>query len=149
LNLSYTDAQREPGQARERWSNFTNFELENQIMSVSSKIGIVVFASAAAFTAAAPSAFAADSGKWVGNFYVASAGVPDAPAATYSRQVMDKGVAAGNAPAAGGSWNKDFYTAANGTPDAPAATYSRQVVQRKVATSESSTLASKSWIPAY
>ena len=118
-------------------------------MSVSTKVGIVVFASAAAFTAAAPSAFAADSGKWVGNVYVASAGVPDAPAATYSRKVMDKGVAPSDAPAASGSWNKDFYTYANGTPDAPAATYSRQIVQRMVASSESITLASKSWIPAY
>jgi hypothetical protein len=118
-------------------------------MSISTKIGIAVFASAAAFTAAAPSAFAADSGKWVGNTYVASAGTPDAPAATYSRKMMDKVVAPGDASTASGSWRKDLYTYANGTPDAPAATYSRQVMEREVASSESNTPAPKYWVPAY
>jgi hypothetical protein len=118
-------------------------------MSVSTKIGIVVFASAAAFTAVAPSAFAADNGNWKNNFYAASAGTPDAPAATYSRKVVDKVVAPGNVAAASGSWIKGYYVAANGTPDSPAATYSKQVEERIAAPGDSNTQAPKFWVPAY
>ncbi len=116
---------------------------------MSFKIRIVVLASAAAIATAAPAVFAQDGGKWDGDFFVAEGGTPEAPAATYTRQVMEKFIAPSEPRAASGSWNKDFYTEAAGTPDAPAATYSRAVIQKQAAARAPSALASLPWVPRY
>lgn len=117
-------------------------------MSFNTKVRLVVLTSAVALGAATAPAFAHDTGTWRGDFYTEAGGTPDAPAATYSRQVMDKKVAQGGVTAAG-TWRDGFYTEAGGTPDAPAATYSKQVLDKKVAQSTSIQLASLPSVPAY
>ena len=101
------------------------------IMSINTKARLVLFSSAVALAAATAPAYAGDAGTWQGDFYTAAGGTPDAPAATYSRQVMDKQVEQGGETAAG-TWQGNFYTLAGGTPEAPAATYSRQVLDNIV-----------------
>ena len=117
-------------------------------MGINTKVRLVLFTSAVALAAATAPAFAHESGTWLGEFYTEANGTPDAPAATYSRQVMDKKVALSGVTAAG-TWRDGFYTEAHGTPDAPAATYSAQVVSKKVAQSTSISLASLPSVPAY
>ncbi|GEM_PF-5556362 len=117
-------------------------------MSFNTKVRLVLLASAVAFAAATAPAFAHESGTWLGEFYTEANGTPDAPAATYSRQVMEKRVALSGVTAAG-TWRDGFYAEAHSTPDAPAATYSAQVVNKKVAQSAPIRLASLPSVPAY
>ncbi len=118
-------------------------------MSFNTKVRLVLITSAVALGTAVPAAFAHDTGTWRGDFYTESGGTPDAPAATYSREVMEKKVAPSGLTAAAGTWRGDFYTEASGTPDAPAATYSRQVMEKKVAPSTSIYLTSLPWVSPY
>jgi len=117
-------------------------------MSINTKVRLVLLTSAVALAAATAPAFARDAGTWQGDFYTAAGGTPDAPAATYSKQVLDNEAAQSGVTAAG-TWQGNFYTLAGGTPDAPAATYSKQVLDKKVAQSISIQLASLPTVPAY
>jgi hypothetical protein len=125
-----------------------NLFLGDYIMSINTKVRFVLLSSAVALAAATAPAFAGDAGTWQGDFYTAAGGTPDAPAATYSRQVMDKQVEQSGETAAG-TWQGDFYTLAGGTPEAPAATYSKQVLDKIVVDSTPIQLASLSSAPRY
>ena len=117
-------------------------------MSFNTKVRLVFLTSAVALAAASAPVFAHDTGTWQGEFYTEVSGTPDAPAATYSKQVVNRKVAQSGVTAAG-TWRDGFYTEIRGTPDAPAATYSAQVVNKKVAQSTSIKLASLSSVLAY
>ncbi len=117
-------------------------------MSFNTKVRLVLLTSAVALAAATGPAIARDTGTWQGDFYTEAGGTPDAPAATFSRQVMEKKIAQSGVTASG-TWRGDFYTEAGGTPDAPAATYSRQVMEKKVAQSTTIKLASLFSVPVY
>ena len=117
-------------------------------MSVNTKVRLVLLTSAVALAAATAPAFAHDAGTWRGDFFTEAGGTPDAPAATYSRQVMDK-KSAQSGVAAAGTWRGVFFTDAGGTPDAPAATYSEQIANKTVAQSTPIKLASLSSVPVY
>jgi len=117
-------------------------------MSINTKVRLVLLSSAVALAAATAPAFAGDAGTWQGDFYTAAGGTPDAPAATYSRQVMDKTVEQ-NRETAAGTWHGNFYTLAGGTPEAPAATYSKQVLDKIVTDGTPIQLASLTIVPRY
>lgn len=119
-------------------------------MSFNSTIRLVVLTSAVALAATAPAAFAARAATSLGGFYTEAQGTPDAPAATFSRQVTEKKIVASSAAAApAGKWVGNFYTQPNATPDAPSATYSRQVIDKHVAPSTSTNTGSLVSVPAY
>ena len=117
-------------------------------MSINTKVRLVLLTSAVALATATAPAFARDAGTWQGDFYTEAGGTPDAPAATYSKQVLEKTVAQSGVTTAG-RWLGDFYTEPLGTPDAPAATYSGQVLGKKVAHSAAIQLATLGSVPAY
>ena len=119
-------------------------------MSFNTKVKLVVLTSAVALAAAAPSAFAMRAPTSLAGFYTDADGTPDSPAATYSKQVIEKKVAPSNVAAiAAGKWQGDFYTEASGTPDAPAALFSKQVIEKQVAPSTSSEPTSSISVPSY
>lgn len=62
-------------------------------MSFNTKVRLVLLTSAVALAAATAPAFAHESGTWLGEFYTEANGTPDAPAATYSAQVVNEKVA--------------------------------------------------------
>jgi hypothetical protein len=117
-------------------------------MSINTKVRLVLLTSAVALAAATAPAFAGDAGTWQGDLYTEAGGTPDAPAATYSKLVMNKKVEQSGVTAAG-TWQGDLYTEAGGTPDAPAATFSKQVLDKKVAQGTSIHMASLPSVPAY
>ena len=117
-------------------------------MKLNTKVRLVLLTSAVALATATAPAFARDAGTWQGDFYTEAGGTPDAPAATYSKQVMENEVAQSGVTAAG-TWQGNFYTLAGGTPDAPAATYAKQVLDKKIAQSNSIQLASLPSVPVY
>ena len=125
-----------------------NLFLGDYIMSINTKVRLVLLSSAVALAAATAPAFAGDAGTWQGDFYTAAGGTPDAPAATYSRQVMDKTVEQ-NRETAAGTWHGNFYTLAGGTPEAPAATYSKHVLDKIVTDGTPIQLASLTIVPRY
>ncbi len=118
-------------------------------MSLNTKVRHVLLTSAIALTVAAPSAFAMHAGTIQGGVYTEAGGTPDAPAATFSRALLEKRVEPSAVVAASGRWQGGFYTEARGTPDAPAATYSKQVIEKNITPSIATHLASQPWVPVY
>ena len=119
-------------------------------MSINTSIRLLVLSSAVALAAAAPSAFAMHAGTWQGGYYTDADGTPDAPAASFSKQVVDRMITPSSvATPITGKWEGNFYAEIGGTPDAPAARYSKQVIDKKVGMGTLSTVASMASTPAY
>jgi hypothetical protein len=110
-------------------------------MSINTKIRITVLASAFALAAAAPLAFALDTGTTYHGMHTDPGGTPDAPAAMHSQEVMQKHFASNGMMANTGSWQQGMHTDAGGTPDAPAGRHSQMLMQKQFAPSSSAPVA--------
>jgi hypothetical protein len=110
-------------------------------MFINTKIRITVLASAFALAAAAPLAFALDTGTTYRGMHTDPGGTPDAPAAMHSQEVMQKHFASGGMMADMGSWHQGMHTDPGGTADAPAGRHSRMLMQKQFAPSGSAQVA--------
>ena len=105
---------------------------------------------AAFLVPAAPAAFALGTGTTYGGIYTAPGGTPDAPAARYTQQIMQKTVASRDVSADAGTTYRGINLEPRGTPDAPAARYSQEVLQKKVVPSSHTSIAvGLPGVPAY
>ena len=107
-------------------------------MSINPKLRLTIIASAFALAAAAPAAFAQNTGTWFQGIHTDPAtGSPDADGARHSKEVMEKKIVPSNLAANTGTWFQGIHTdPATGSPDADGARHTRQVMEKKIVPSE-------------